>query len=63
MLRLIFQSVLNYKKKQLSAMTVLQYAEYSPDLEQPLLGYRWLVFRVGDHAVSGVDLLKDTYEL
>jgi len=43
-------------------MTLLQHAEYSPDLEQPLLGCRWIVCGVGDHAVSGVDLLNDTYK-
>jgi hypothetical protein len=44
-------------------MTLLQHAEYSPDLKQPLRGCRWSVCGVGDHAVSGVDLLNDTYKL
>lgn len=43
-------------------MTLSQHAEYSPDLEQPLLGCRWIVCGVGDHAVSGVDLLNDMYQ-
>jgi hypothetical protein len=45
---------------KLSAMTLLQHAEYSPDLEQSLLGCRWIMCGVGDYTVLGVDLLKDT---
>jgi len=44
-------------------MTLLQHAEYSPDLEQPPLGCRWIVCGVGDRALSGVDLFNDTYRL
>jgi hypothetical protein len=40
-------------------MSLLQHTEYSPDLDQPLLVFRRIACGVGDHAVSGVDLLND----
>lgn len=40
-------------------MSALQHTAYSPDLDQPLLGSRWIGCEVGDQVVSGIDLLKE----